>query len=167
MIIYLPCKLGEKFTVRKFIDWQDGKRIYEDAGEAILRGFDAFDCQTKSLSIPNMHTTAGFLEYDHTGEFPQQYIPKYKISVDVKSQYKLSDIGFPGKRTVRLSGLKIDNGSVMAEFVTSDRYEHLFYPIRDIIHYARMDDDVIETQIEFCKVKENNEQITMFDLLHR
>lgn len=99
MIIYLPCKIGEEFTRLKFKDWVNGKRIYEEGGSRTLRGFDAFDCTTRSLAIPTIHADKEFISYDHLGEFAQEFTPKYKISVDVKSEYKLSDRGFPsGKR---------------------------------------------------------------------
>ena len=165
MIIYLPCRLGEKFISRKFIGYVDGKRVYAEGTEQTLKGFNAFDCQTRSLAIPTIHTDRGFLSYDHLGEFAQDFIPKYKISVDVKAEYKLSDIGFPGKRTVRLGGLKMKDGSIMADFITADRYEHLIYPIKDAISYVGINEDVPETKVEFCKIKETKDQITLFDLM--
>lgn len=59
MIIYLPCKIGEEFTRLKFKDWVNGKRIYEEGGSRTLRGFDAFDCTTRSLAIPTIHADRG------------------------------------------------------------------------------------------------------------
>lgn len=160
MVIYLPCKLGEQFREQKFKEWIEGERVYEEGQERTLKGFNAAEYQTRSLSIPTMHTDSGFLSYDYLGEFSQEYIPKYKILVDVKSEYKLSDRGFPGGRSVRLNGLKKEGKHLLADFVTSDRAEHLKYAIKDTLQYAGVDETPIEFYPEYDQEadKERSEQ---------
>lgn len=149
MIIYLPCKIGEEFTRLKFKDWVNGKRIYEEGGNRTLRGFNAFDCTTRSLAIPTIHADKEFISYDHLGEFAQEFTPQYKISVDLKSEYKLSDRGFPSGKTGHLSGIITEGGYLLADFVTKDRYEHLRYVIKDNLQYAGLDETPTESLIEF------------------
>lgn len=153
MFIYLPCKLGETFIPRKFVKWANGKRVYENEKEKVLTGFFAYDCNTRCLAIPTIYTPSGFYSYDPEGEFSQEFTPKYKISLDVKSEYKLSEAGFPGNRTVRLGGLVYENGAIYADFITRDRAEHLRYPIYDTIQYAEIAETSHESRLEYCKKK--------------
>ena len=62
MIIYLPCKLGMTFVPKKFVDWVDGKKVYEDAkNEVQLQSIFACDFgPDSSLSVPNIITNSGF-----------------------------------------------------------------------------------------------------------
>lgn len=163
MLIYLPCRLGEKFTKLKFKEWSNGKRVYVEAGETTLNGFSVFDCQTKSLAIPIIYTSDGFLQYDHTGEFGQEFKPKYKIEIPLWEK-KLCDAGFPGKKTVIVHGLHYQNGKLLMDLVTTDRYEHLLFPIKDNIKYALLDEEVKLTNIEYCKIKEEEGQLSLFDM---
>ena len=151
MVIYLPCKLGERFIEQKFLSWDERKkRVYTDGTSRTLKGFDAFDCQIYSLSIPTIITKDGnLLKFDPTGEFSQQFIPRYKISVDVKTQYKLSDRGFPSGRTAHLFGLLIEDDGLYADFVTNDRHEHLRFPIQNSLLYAKLDEVPMESVIEY------------------
>lgn len=135
MVIYLPCKLGERFAEQKIKDWKDGKRVYAEGAERTLKGFDAFDCTTRCLAIPTIHTDGGFLSYDPLGEFSQEY--------------KLSDRGFPSGKIGRLHGISIENGYLLADFVTNDRHEHLRYVIKDNLHYAGLDEETTESIIEY------------------
>lgn len=159
MVIYLPCRLGEKFTELKFKNWANGKRIYEPGQRMTLTGL------TKGLFYPDVKTGDGkILGYDRTGEFPQEYEPKYKISVDLGKTGKLRDMGFPANRTAKLYGICVKDGALMAEFVTTDRYEHLLYPIKDNIKYAQLDENVQKTNIQYCKVNQMEGQLSIFDI---
>ena len=149
MIIFLPCKLGEQFTSQRFLGWKDGKRVYTDGSVCTLRGFNAFGCQTRTLSIPVIFTDLGFISYDPLGEFSQEFIPKYKISVDVETECKLSDKGFPSSKTAHLCGLVKDDECLIADFVAGDRYEHLRYVIKDNVKYVGLDEEPNETLIEY------------------
>ena len=149
MVIYLPCRIGEEFTRLKFKDWINGKRVYTEGGRRTLRGFDAFDCTTRSLAIPTVYADKEFISYDHLGEFAQEFTPKYKVSVDVKTEYKLSDRGFPSSKTGHLSGIVLEDGYLLADFITKDRYEHLRYAIKDNLQYVGVDEEPIESIIEF------------------
>ena len=153
MIVYLPCKLGENFIERKFVTWENDKRIYKDGENFGLYGFDKGLYSSSIRAIPlssyqkclygNIH----FLSYDASGRFSQEYLPKYKISVDLDTVYKLSDIGFPSGKKAHLYGLFKKDNSLYAEFVTTDRYEHLRYRIKDTIQYAGLDEEPLQTQI--------------------
>jgi len=165
MKIYLPCRLGEEFIRLKFVGWVDGKRTYKEEKPVILDGFNAFDCTTRCLSIPTIHSSGGFLSYDPEGEFSQEFTPKFVISLDVKTVQKLSDIGFPGSRKARLCGLKSEKGCLFADFVTTDRSEHLIYQIKDTINYANIGEPVSETMVEYAHPRKSDGQITLFDLL--
>lgn len=158
MIIYLPCRLGESFTPLKFKNWVDGERVYEAAPPKVLQGF----CE--SLINPDIYAEGTILNYDTTGRFGKGYEPKYKVSIEFGKTAKLCEMGFPGNRTVTLYGIRLKNGRVMAEFVTTDRYEHLYYPIKDNLHYGELDEAVEATDIEYCKIKKTEEQLTLFDL---
>ena len=149
MVIYLPCKLGGHFTEQKFKEWKDGKKVYVEGSERVFKGFGAFDCITRCLAIPIIYTDGDFLSYDPLGEFSQRYVPKYKIFVDVKTEYKLSDRGFPSGKTGRLYGISVENGCLVADFVTNDRYEHLRYAIKDNLQYAELNEETIESLIEY------------------
>lgn len=158
VIIYLPCNLGEQFTSQRFLGWKDGKRVYTDGSVCTLRGFNAFDFQTRALSIPVIFTDLGFVLYDPSGEFPQEFIPKYKISVDVESEYKLSDKGFPSSKTAHLCGLVKDDECLIADFVAGDRYEHLRYVVKDNVKYVGLDEELNETLIEYCSESKRKER---------
>ena len=135
MVIYLPCKLGEEFNAQKFVDWRQQKRIYiQEEQKRRLKGFSAFDCNTRCLSIPILYTQNGFVSYDPLGELPQEYIPKYKINIDVKTEQKLSDIGFPSGKTARLYGLI---------------HEHIRHVIADKIQYAAIHEEPMLSVIEY------------------
>lgn len=159
MIVYLPCKLGEIFTERTFVAWENGKRVYKDGDAICFRGFHASEYQTRCLSIPCIYADKGFREYDALGEWCQEYFPKYKISIDVRSTYKLSEIGFPSGRTARLFGIEKKGDSLFADFVTSDRYEHLKYRIKNLVQYAELDEEPAETKIIY--EPEEREEIEM------
>lgn len=163
MLIYLPCRLGESFIKLKFKEWVAGKRVYVEDRETTLNGFSAFDFKTRSLSIPIIYTPNGFCQYDHSGEFGQEFKPKYKIMIDLWEK-KLCDAGFPGKRTVKVQGLHYENGMFFVELVTTDKYEHLRFPIKDNIKYALLNEEVETTNIEYCKIKEEEGQLSLFDL---
>lgn len=154
MIIYLPCKIGEQFIEQKYKGCTDGIKEYIDGSEQILKGFHAFDSQTGALSIPTILTDTSFLSFDPSGVFQQGFIPRYRVSVDVKTECKLSDRGFPSNKTGRLYGLSKEGEYLLADFVTNDRYEHLMYVIKDNIQYTRLDKEISETIIEY----DNNAQ---------
>lgn len=158
MIVYLPCRLGEQFTPLKFKGWVNDERVYDVAPPKILQGF----CD--SLFNPDVYAGGEILSYDQTGRFGKGYEPKYKVSIDFGKTAKLCEMGFPGNRTVKLYGIILKDGKVMAEFVTIDRYEHLYYPIKDNLRYSGLDEAVKETDIEYCKIKKVEKQITLFDL---
>lgn len=158
MIIYLPCRLGEEFAEQKYVCWENGKRIYKEGEKRILKGFD------KGLYNPTINANGKFLTYDATGENSQDFIPKYKVSIPLGKQAKLSEMGFPGSRSVKLFGICLKEGKVTAEFVTTDRYEQLFYPIKDNLNYANIDEPVMETSIEYCKSHQTGGQLTIFDI---
>lgn len=159
MIIYLPCRLGERFVPLKFVDWVDGKRVYETGTtEKVLQGF------WKSLFNPDIFAEGSIYSYDPTEKFGKGYEPKYKVSIPFGRTDKLCEMGFPGKRTAKLYGIVLKDGVVMADFVTTDRHEHLRYPIKDNLLYCELDDTVEETQIEYCKLEKVAEQVTIFDL---
>ena len=167
MIIYLPCKLGLSFVPKKFKDWVDGKRVYEDANFKVdLEGFFAMDFgDNSSLSIPDIFTNSGFYKYDHKGEFGQEFVPRYKINLDVKTEKPLCDFGFPGKRKVRVCGLVIREGILCVNFVTRDRYEHLYYPIKNNIDYAALDKEPKEIKLVYNKNADMEAiQVSLFDL---
>lgn len=155
MIIYLPCKFGEMFTPLKFVGFENGKRKYAADKELVLKGFSAGEYQIRSLSIPIIHTNGRFLSYDPQGEFPQEFIPKYKIEVDVSSQASLEEKEFIGKRTVVLHGISWQEDGLYADMVTKDRYEHLLYPIKDTIVYAPVESEVQKTEIIWDRSREN------------
>lgn len=167
MIIYLPCKLGLSFVPKKFKDWVDGKRVYEDANCKVnLDGFFAMDFGDNScLSIPNIFTNSGFYSYDPKGEFGQEFVPRYKINLDVTTEKPLCDFGFPGKRKARVCGLVINEGILCVDFVTRDRHEHLYYPIKNNIDYALLDKEPKPIKLIHNKdAKEESLQISLFDL---
>lgn len=149
MIVYLPCKFGEEFTVLKFKEWKDGKK-YEENGTATLQGVDLFECHTRSLSIPIIHTNKGFLSYDPQGEFSQDFHPQFKINIELWEK-KLCDAGFSGKRMVKLKGLYYRNKGLYVDLMTKDRYEHLLFPIKDNIQYASLNEQAEVIKIEYCK----------------
>lgn len=159
MVIYLPCKLGEEFTERKFKEWVNGERVYIDGHKRKLVGF------TNGLFHPDYFTEDVIIEYDPSGKWGQGFIAKYKISVPIGQTGKLSEMGFPGNRKAKLYGLCIKGGMTMAEFITTDRYEHLYYPIEDQLQYSLVDEEAVETEIKYCKVKQNNKQMTVFDVM--
>lgn len=156
MEIYLPCKIGEKFTERKFKEWEKDKRVYADGAERTLKGFNAQVFVTKSLAIPTIVTNDNFLEYDVTGEFLQQFTPKYKIIVDVNTKYKLSDRGFPSEKTGILFGIIKQGENLLADFIAGDRYEHIYYTIKDNIKYADSTQQGEQTIIEYDPLADKN-----------
>lgn len=155
MVIYLPCRLGETFQIQKFVNWENGCRVYKPGEYATLAGFHAIDLQTRSLSIPTIITEnpKRLISFDPEGEFSQEFVPKYAISLDVKTELPLCDFGFPGKRRARLCGITMRDGVLHADFSTSDRCEHLIYPIKDTIQYIpieKMNMGMIpETKLEY------------------
>ena len=175
MIIYLPCKLGETFITQKFLEWKEGKRVYISGTQKTLTGFFANELNTRCLAIPTIITNSGLFSYDDTGEFEQEFIPKYKISVELKRKCKLSEIGFPGNRIAHLCGLSTKNGKLYADFVTKDRYEHLLYEIKDNIYYYDIDTNnaiIKDCDIQYIKskdkenIKYNNQvQLCLFDYI--
>lgn len=158
MIVYLPCRLGEQFTPLKFKDWVNGERVYEDAPPKVLQGFWA------GLFYPDVYAEGAIFSYDPTGKYGKDYEPKYKVSIELGKTAKLCEMGFPGNRKVKLYGIRLKEGKVMAEFITTDRYEHLYYPIKDNLRYSGLNEAMEETDIEYCKIKKAEEQITLFDL---
>lgn len=160
MEIYLPCKLGEQFEKLKFKDWVDGKRVYEEAGTDTLKGFETFPCQTRSLSIPTIFSKSGrILQYDPTGEFGQEFIPKYKINLDVETVGRLAEKGFPSGRAGRLEGLIIENDCLMASFILNERHEHIRYAIDDNIIYGKVNENVELSKVVFNKDKEKSRRL--------
>ena len=163
MLIYLPCKLGENFIERKFVTWENGKRIYKDGENFGLYGFDKGLFSSSIIAIP-LSSYQKFFSYDESGRFSQEYVPKYKISVDLDTVYKLSDIGFPSGKKAHLYGLFKKDNSLYAKFVTTDRYEHLRYRIKDTIQYAGLDEEPVQTQIIYePEEREDLEMARRFD----
>lgn len=155
MIIYLPCKLGEQFSPLKFKDWVNGERVYEEAPQRVLQSF------SKSLFNPSIFAEGAIYSYDPTGKSGKGYNPKYKVSVDFGKTAKLCEMGFPGSRTVQLYGIRLSEGIIMAEFVTTDRHEHIYYPIKDTLQYSGLDEEPVESTIEYLvieKIKENRQE---------
>ena len=142
MQIYLPCKLGEKFTAFKFKDWANGERIYENNSEPyVLTGF------SKGLFYPQVYASGHIIGYDPTGKFGKDFECRYILSIPLGKEGALEDFGFPGKRKVMLYGLRYIEGQLKAEFITTDRYEHLYYPIQDTLIYSELGDKVLESEI--------------------
>jgi len=136
MIIYLPCKLGEEFMVKKFAGWENKKRTYCDERIRELSGFDAIELETRFLSIPIIHAghegDRKFVQYDPLGECSQEFEPRFKLNLDMKTERPLSDYGLRSKRSVKVSGLVFIDGEVLVDFVTiKDYHEHFRYPIEE------------------------------------
>lgn len=161
MIIYLPCKLGESFIERKFAGWENKKRVYRDGDTRKLLGFNAGEYMTRSLSIPTIYAgledgsrVSGLISYDPAEEFSQDFVPRYKLSLDVKTERPLSDYGLKAKRIVRVCGLAYEDGVIKVDFVTTkDHCEHLRFPIdAGKLKYASVDEDNLEPSV-ICIVK--------------
>lgn len=169
MIIYLPCRLGEEFTVRHFKDWVDGKRVYVNGPAKTLTGFSK-GLFTPTIYAKNVFATSAykghteFLEYDPEGEYGQNFFPKYKVSLDIGHEDKLCNMGFPGGRKAFLYGLKFEKGTVMAEFVTTDRHEHLYYAIKSKVYYAALDEEPKVTVVKYDNRPGDSRQMSLFDL---
>ena len=158
MIIYLPCKLGETFKTKMFCDWKDGQRVYKDGFDATLLGFSAGEYDTRFLSIPLMHTDKGFFQYDDKREYNQEFTPKYKIELDVKSVHPLEHWGFSSKKAARLSGLTLQNDILYAEFITADRNEHISCPIKGTLKYYELNEEIEELKVAYKKLTKREEK---------
>jgi hypothetical protein len=139
--------MGERFTERKFKAWVDGKREYTDGKEQTLKGFDAFDCKT--IPAVTIFGDTDFFSYNPSGKFEQEFTPKYKISVDVKTQYKLSDRGFPSGKTGRLCGIIMEDKYIVADFITNDMAQHMRYAVKNTLKYYRTEEYAEESILEY------------------
>lgn len=132
-IFDLPCRLGETFMSLKFIDWVDGKRIYEEDKTYVLNGFDkslyGIECYGKNGKDTK------YVCYDE--EFgTKQYIKGIGCSFSLSKEYfeyhKLSEWGFPSDRTGKLMGFRLEHNITLAHFCIEPRYEHIYFAINDL-----------------------------------
>lgn len=133
MKIFLPCKLGEIFTKRKFVDWSNGKRVYKDEETMILKGFD------KGLFLPSIYayksgSNVEFLSYGDCGKsgFFENFIPKYKICIDdsLLENKVLNSLGFPSSRIGKFHGIVMEGKYLTVDFCLEPRAVHIRYPIK-------------------------------------
>lgn len=153
MKIFLPCKLGEIFTERKFVDWSDGKRVYKDGKTMILKGFD------KGLHLPSIYACQSgsnieFLSYGicvNSGLY-EDFIPKYKICIDdsLLENRVLQSLGFPSNRIGRFYSVFMEGKLLTVDFCLEPRAEHIRYPIKPF-NYAELNENDVNISLEYDK----------------
>lgn len=164
MKIFLPCKLGENFTKRNFVDWSNGKRIYKDGKTVTLKGFD------RGLFLPSIYAyevglNIDFLEYGICGNsgLYEDFIPKYKICIDdsILENRVLQSLGFPSNRVVRFHSILINDGFLTVDFCLEPRAQHVQYNIKPF-KYSELNANDENISLEYDKDaderrnKENN-----------
>lgn len=138
MKILVPCKLGEKFSEYKFIDWIEGRRAYRLYRECVFSGFDKFTDNGREcfLSVPTIYAEhngkLSFISYDMLYDDKgglKEFIPQYEIDIPdyMFLEGNLEAKGFQSKRIGHFGGLRLQDGKIMADMIVRPHYEHLHF----------------------------------------